>query len=431
VTDGTWTTTRAYDALGRVAAKDVPGFGVTVFGYDIDMGGGQWAETATDPRGGVTRKTYDRAGRLYRVYDGGGTTTYAYCANGNVESMSYPGGTVEEYEYYADNKLWKLTNRRGGVILDAYQYAYDAAGNMTYKAELRGTTAYTYDGQNRLLTVTEPGGKETGYTYDGAGNRLSETVTENSRSTVTRCVYDERNRLTSTEKESDAGTLVTTYYYDGNGNMISKMPELYRDPSNAPESLSLVWEDGELEPAIYGYDNRDQLISSHTAGGEYAYAYNGEGLRVSKTSGEKTVQFLYEYDKIILEKETDGQTVTYARNVHGIDLISRDVGGAKAYYLYNGHHDVAQLVTETGLIVASYYYDAFGVILGETGDGGNPYRYAGYFFDAETTLYYLKSRFYDAGIARFLTEDTYRGSQDDPLSLDLYTYCVNYPVICL
>ena len=103
--------------------------------------------------------------------------------------------------------------------------------------------------------------------------------------------------------------------------------------------------------------------------------------------------------------------MTYNRNVHGLNLISRDVDGSKVYYLYNGHHDVVQLVTETGTLVATYYYDAFGVIVEEDGDSeDNPYRYSGYFYDSETTLYYLKARFYDAGIARFMQEDTYYGN---------------------
>jgi YD repeat-containing protein len=48
-----------------------------------------------------------------------------------------------------------------------------------------GTTTYTYDVLNRLLSATEPGGRVTTYTYDGAGNRETETVTQNNQSVVT------------------------------------------------------------------------------------------------------------------------------------------------------------------------------------------------------------------------------------------------------
>ncbi len=98
------------------------------------------------------------------------------------------------------------------------------------------------------------------------------------------------------------------------------------------------------------------------------------------------------------------------------------------HYLYNGHADVTALIDETGNITATYYYDAFGVVTEETGNANNPIRYAGYQYDEETGHYYLNARYYDPTIARFLTEDTFKGYADDPLSLNLYTYCVNNPI---
>ncbi len=58
----------------------------------------------------------------------------------------------------------------------------------------------------------------------------------------------------------------------------------------------------------------------------------------------------------------------------------------------------------------------------------NPFRYASYQYDEETDMYYLNARMYDAKYARFLQEDTYRGRQNDPLSLNLYTYTLNNPI---
>src|SRR5690606_28928821 len=98
------------------------------------------------------------------------------------------------------------------------------------------------------------------------------------------------------------------------------------------------------------------------------------------------------------------------------------------YYMYNAHGDVTALIYEDGTIAATYEYDAFGNITGQTGSADNNITYAGYQYDWETGLYYLNARYYDARIARFLTEDTYRGSINDPLSLNLYTYCYNNPI---
>ena len=100
------------------------------------------------------------------------------------------------------------------------------------------------------------------------------------------------------------------------------------------------------------------------------------------------------------------------------------------YYMYNGHGDVAALLSTAGDTLATYYYDIWGDLVEkmESELVNNPFRYAGYQYDEETGLYYLNARYYDAKIARFLTEDTYRGRQNDPLSLNAYTYCHNEPI---
>ena len=63
------------------------------------------------------------------------------------------------------------------------------------------------------------------------------------------------------------------------------------------------------------------------------------------------------------------------------------------------------------------------------GNVENSIRYAGYQYDEETGLYYLNARMYDPETSRFLQEDTYTGDKKDPLSLNLYTYCHNNPLI--
>jgi RHS repeat-associated protein len=98
------------------------------------------------------------------------------------------------------------------------------------------------------------------------------------------------------------------------------------------------------------------------------------------------------------------------------------------HYMYNGHRDVVALINEAGQIEATYYYDAFGNIEEETGNKNNKILYRGYEYDKETGLYYLNARHYDPRVARFMQEDTYTGDINDPLSLNLYTYCANNPI---
>jgi RHS repeat-associated protein len=58
----------------------------------------------------------------------------------------------------------------------------------------------------------------------------------------------------------------------------------------------------------------------------------------------------------------------------------------------------------------------------------NPYRYAGYYWDRKTQMYFLQARYYDPREARFISADSYRGEGEHPLSLNLYTYALNNPV---
>jgi RHS repeat-associated protein len=70
----------------------------------------------------------------------------------------------------------------------------------------------------------------------------------------------------------------------------------------------------------------------------------------------------------------------------------------------------------------------FGVEIGKDGEDTNPWRYCGEYWDEETVTVYLRARSYSPGIGRFTTEDSVRGKDNDPLSLNLYTYCRNNPI---
>ena len=106
------------------------------------------------------------------------------------------------------------------------------------------------------------------------------------------------------------------------------------------------------------------------------------------------------------------------------------------YYLYDGLGSVSQLITPAGNQRAKYDYEPFGLPL----TGGklpgenknvlyNPSGYTGEQHDHETDFIYLRARYYDPGVGRFLSKDTYPGQLTDPLSQHLYVYCGNNPVI--
>ena len=431
ITDSTGTTERTYDALDRVTSKKVPGFGECIYNYDIilDANDGSVAEKSTDPKGNVTTKVYDKAGRLWKVIADGKTTTYSYYDNGSVSTVEYSDYSKEVYTYYKDNLLKELRNKRAdGTDMDVYTYYYDAAHNISSKKEVingsnKGETSYKYDVLNRLEKVTEPNGTTTTYTYDAAGNRKTETIVESGTTTYNDYEYNSQNRLVKiTTKVNNVLTQVIDYAYDNNGNQLTTTKTPYSNGvAGVPEVLENI------------YDEFNQLIKTTSAGVTVENTYNGDGLRVSKKVGSTVIRYLYEYDKVVLEIESQtGQQDKISRNVYGTNLLMRTVDGQSYYYMYNGHADVTALINvATGNVDATYYYDAFGNIVESIGAAKdkNSILYSGYQYDKETGLYYLNARMYDPTIARFLQEDTYYGDPNDPLSLNLYTYCHNEPLM--
>ncbi len=57
------------------------------------------------------------------------------------------------------------------------------------------------------------------------------------------------------------------------------------------------------------------------------------------------------------------------------------------------------------------------------------FRYCGEYFDTETGTIYLRARYYNPNTGRFISRDSVTGDIGDPLSLNLYTYCANNPIL--
>ncbi len=276
-------------------------------------------------------------------------------------------------------------------------------------------TEYTYNMSNQLMKQHTSDGTVTEYTYDANGN----------------LIYEETEFEESTEVEEVTGAV--------SGSAI-EIPVRAVSGSAIDVSAGAVTGSAievSARPVTgsairYTYDKFNRLTEYSSGDISVEYSYNAEDYRVGKrvvdTNGVEVIQYFYEGDHVLFE--TDGTGSITAYNLYGNHLISRSVQGEQYYYLYNAHGDVVMLMdTATGAIAATYRYDAFGNLLQQTGDADNNITYAGYQYDEETGLYYLNARYYNSNTGRFLTEDTYRGRQQDPLSLHRYTYCHNNPLI--
>ena len=136
----------------------------------------------------------------------------------------------------------------------------------------------------------------------------------------------------------------------------------------------------------------------------------------------KLVSFIYADREVITEEDEAGEHIRYIR---GHELLASDSERARTYYHYACDElgSITDITDCHGTVLNHYAYDAFGNRTVEEETVENRLGFAGEMLDAVTGQYYLRARFYNPVIARFLSEDTYYGD-----GLNLYAYCHNNPV---
>ena len=169
--------------------------------------------------------------------------------------------------------------------------------------------------------------------------------------------------------------------------------------------------------------------------GANTFEYNASGIRIKKNDTVYTLA-----GTKILKETTGSNTITYYYGT-GIAPIGFNYNGTDYYFRKNIQGDVVAIYDTDGDVVAKYVYDAWGNHkiydannneVTSTSHIGyiNPIRYRGYYFDVETNLYYLQTRYYDPETGRFLNSDAIEYLAPEQLGgLNLYAYCNNNPVV--
>ena len=157
-----------------------------------------------------------------------------------------------------------------------------------------------------------------------------------------------------------------------------------------------------------------------------------------------------------------GVTTTYA--LSGSTVLSQTTGNETLFFYYDVNGNLAQIGYKNGTaaeiiyfvthnlqgdvtaiykasdstLVGTYSYDPWGRLLAVTPASSasdpngiltkNPFRYRGYYYDAETGFYYLNSRYYDPVTCRFINADTTFDENAGLFAYNLYAYCANNPV---
>ena len=346
----------------------------------------------------------------------GKTITDSYNATGTRASRVYGFSTpyTVALSYLAGvngSKTGMLQSYKNGSEA-AYTYAYDDNGNVTSITKGSASASYTYDSLNQLTRVNDGfTNKTTTYTYDNAGNILERkeyAYTTGELGTPTDTVsytYD------STWKDKLVSYDGQTITYDEIGNPLS-----YR-------GYTLTWQGKRLQ-SLSG--------NSTTA----SYTYDEQGVRSSKTVNGVTTTFSYNGSLLMAQVQGSGTSQVkqlFSYDANG-DVVSVNYNGTEYFYLRNGQNDIVGLMDGSGTRVVEYTYDAWGKLISTTGTlatslgADNPFRYRGYYYDTETELYYLTTRYYDPEVCRFISADVYMTTGQGVLGGNMFAYCGNNPV---
>lgn len=201
---------------------------------------------------------------------------------------------------------------------------------------------------------------------------------------------------------STGGGYNNRYSYDANGEQIG------RTVGGVSYTLS--------------YDFDGELTGISSSGGSVGSTYDALGRRFSRTVGGVTTRYVYDAaGQVLLEEVGNSISSVYTWGVDG--LVPKD----GEYPLVDGLGSERVVTNSSQGVTARVTYDAFGNVVARSGSSSNPYQFAGssgYRNDRDTGLTYIRARYYDAKVGRFITRDTY-------LDQKPYLYCEHDPVNCL
>ena len=195
-------------------------------------------------------------------------------------------------------------------------------------------------------------------------------------------------------------------------------------------------------PLTWGEGRRLKKVS--LSWGTVDFAYDSDGKRVKKTSGNTETKYYYNGSTLSgLVKTTAGSTgttkttVQFVYDAEGKPFLLRFNGKTDYFYLYNGLGDITGLVDSSNKVVVRYQYNSWGKVTSTQDTSGvslatlNPFCYRKYVYDPETGLYCLGSRYYDPEVGRFVNADDFETltyQMDSVQGKNLYQYCFNNPV---
>jgi RHS repeat-associated protein len=325
-----------------------------------------------------------------------------------LASKNLENGVATAYSYDAAHRLVGLSHQRGSTLLAGFTYTLDSVGNRLSKTQsglLARTETYAYDAVDQLLSAQYAGvglARTVSYQYDAVGNR---------------------------QWRNDVGT--TTNYAVNPDNA-------YTQVGGAPTTLDANGNHAGHAGATYTYDAQNRLTSATVNATTTTFTYDARNRVIQRTvssgNSASTTHLTYSQWHLIEERnETGDLAQVYVHGAAMDELLVKFTPESAVYYHHDGLGSTIALTDETGQLIESYAYDAFGAASIYDASGSalsaslreNRFLFTGREWLAEANLYDYRNRVYSPDLGRFLQTDPIRFSAGD---VNLYRYVLNNPV---
>jgi len=407
------TTTYSYDSMNRLTQVVDPDLAVTTYDYD-DAGN---LIAVTDAKSNMTTFYYDQRDRLNGRTDPlGHSESFTYDGNGNTVSMTNRNGQTITYEYNGANEL--INKTLPGSLLTTY--TYDNNGNMLTANDPDSKLTMTYDGADRMLTISTAGSsnqpsKTITNTYDLSGNRTGAALSTPAAGNFT-FVYDALNRRTSM---TEPGTKTFNFSYDAIGRRTQlvygngAIADYTYDAKSQLTSLTNNFNGNVISSFSYGYDNvgnrtiMNTVRSGITVNSPLNYIYDNLYRLVEATNPINTIPESFIYDSVGNRLRKTGQATD--SQFDDANALIEDVDYT---YTYDNNGNMIEKVNKTTLEVTQYIYDAENRLIQVTKPGTTAaYRYDALSRRIEKTVNGTATRFiYDGQdlLEEFNASNTYQ-----------------------
>jgi RHS repeat-associated protein len=281
MTDGTGSSTWVWDSLHRLTSFTDGNADQVQYQYNLR----NLVTQTTYPGNLSVSRGYDDAGRWTSVSDWlGNATSFGYDPDGNLTSRTLPAstGVVDSVTFNAAEQLTSTSDAKGQSAFFSATYGRDNVGRATSDSSLPSSVnSYRYTSLNQLCYAgssgsnacsTPPSGAQA-YGYDAADNLTSDRGTTQAFNAADELCWTISGSSPNGCASPPAGA--TRYSYDTRGNRTTVTP--------ASGSVTNL-----------GFNLADELKSWSRGTATASYAYNGDGLRMSKTVSGTTTRFTWD-----------------------------------------------------------------------------------------------------------------------------------------